>query len=119
MIDRVIEGSRARMRTAREELEALAEWQGIGVTERSDLPEGVQGICCADGQRNIIVLDATVRPEEQSDTLAHELSHWLLAPRHCRRGGLDDPENEREAAIIASALLQVLEPSATIGDSHG
>lgn len=76
---------------------AAAESLGLSVRAAS-LPAGLLGADYADHRR--ILIDRRLTPEEEVETLAHEIGHAVLG--HDR---LDDPRFEAEADTFAARML--------------
>lgn len=76
---------------------AVAESLGVSV-QATKLPDGLLGAYYAGCHR--ILLDCRLTPDEEIETLAHEIGHVVLG--HC---ALDDPVLEADADAFAAQLL--------------
>ncbi|MBN9177660.1 MAG: ImmA/IrrE family metallo-endopeptidase [Microbacterium sp.] len=76
---------------------AAAERLGVSVSSAT-LPEGTLGAYYAASRR--ILIDRRLTPEEEVETLAHEIGHVVLGHR-----ALDDPVLEADADAFAAMVL--------------
>ena len=94
----------------REMLGDLAAAHGLEIRMWPDVPRGATGALVWNARAPYIVLKAGMSEEAECDTIAHEIGHWLLG--HHAKGEGSDPEQERQATMIAIALVAAFAPDA-------